>query len=200
MNNFEYNPNETEQFSNYWFYTFSKDTWPVIQNEILNKTNVYILEIGSHEGRSTCWFLNYVCWKEKSRIVSIDPYLTDDTTTQVTNQTVERFTKNVSCQRDAYKLLQYRDKSENVLKFLKHKGNRCGDFDLIYIDGSHLEEDVYNDMKNCHIMLAFNGFMILDDYHDSENVQKACQRFLNELQDNYLIIFKNIQIVLKKIK
>ena len=53
--------------------------------------------------------------------------------------------------------------------------------DLIYIDGSHYEEDVYNDMKNYNSLLNECCIMFGDDYWQ-EGVKKATERFSKEFE------------------
>lgn len=52
--------------------------------------------------------------------------------------------------------------------------------DLIYIDASHLEEDVHNDIRTWLPKLKENGIMCGDDW-SYKSVQKAISRICNEL-------------------
>lgn len=63
--------------------------------------------------------------------------------------------------------------------------------DLIYIDGSHLEKDVYNDIMSWYKHLAPGGIMCGDDYNwwyqSHFPVQRALQRAAKELGVTYSV-------------
>lgn len=63
--------------------------------------------------------------------------------------------------------------------------------DLIYIDGSHLEEDVYSDLKNYYPLLTDGGIIFGDDYTSGtwQSVINAVQRFSQE--NNYNLQVEN---------
>lgn len=52
--------------------------------------------------------------------------------------------------------------------------------DLVYVDASHAEEDVYNDIKSWYTKLALGGIMCGDDW-GWPTVKKAVVRIANEL-------------------
>jgi len=54
------------------------------------------------------------------------------------------------------------------------------DVDLIYIDGSHDEEDVYDDIVNWYTKLSPNGIMCGDDWSWT-SIRKAIERALKVL-------------------
>lgn len=76
--------------------------------------------------------------------------------------------------------------SENVI--IKNQVERCGPFDLVFIDGDHKYEIVVNDIKFYSKMLKKGGFLIMDD---SSN-------FL-ELPDYYEMSNEDVNLVDKKI-
>lgn len=59
--------------------------------------------------------------------------------------------------------------------WLKNKGIKA---DLIYIDGSHEEEDVYNDVTNYYGLLTSRGIIFGDDFGERYGVRKALARFI----------------------
>jgi predicted O-methyltransferase YrrM len=106
-----------------------------------------ILEIGSYEGRSAIFFLEYF---SAAKLVSIDI------------SSVERR------QRLAANLAKYAGRAElhnehstKALFDLQRTGRR---FDLIYIDGSHQRDQVMIDTLLAWPMLNVGGLMIWDDY------------------------------------
>lgn len=71
--------------------------------------------------------------------------------------------------------------------------------DMIYIDASHEELDVYNDIKYYSALLNKHGIIFGDDYRGWEGVRKSVDRYVYEndlnmevLEDNFWIIKKNI--------
>jgi len=64
--------------------------------------------------------------------------------------------------------------SKEVVPSLKQK------FDYIYIDGSHLYEDVKADIENSWPLLKKGGIMVCDDYETKPGVKKAVNEFAKE--------------------
>ena len=63
------------------------------------------------------------------------------------------------------------------------------DYDIIFIDGSHSYQDVINDFTNYHPFLNEGGFMVFDDYHDSQHspeVFRAVNTIVNKIQKENL--------------
>ena len=154
-----------------------------------------ILEIGSHEGKSACWMLDNFCNDEKAVFICVDPFFKTDSTSPVTEQTYDNFKNNISCNPNARKVLHYKDLSSNVLKLFSARA----DIDIIYIDGSHLEEDVYHDLQGSDIILRPGGLIVMDDvgYSEHGSVALALQRFLSS-NKNYNVVVKEYQVILQK--
>ena len=81
------------------------------------------------------------------------------------------------------------------------------DFDVIYIDGSHLAENVLNDCISSWSCLKKNGILILDDFfwnnYDKiqDNPAYAINIFLKEIKNDYKIIcLSKFQLFIRKIK
>ena len=81
------------------------------------------------------------------------------------------------------------------------------DFDVIYIDGSHLAEDVLKDCKSSWSFLKKDGILILDDFfwnnYDKieHNPAYAINIFLKEIKNDYKIIcLSKFQLFIRKIK
>ena len=63
-----------------------------------------------------------------------------------------------------------------AVDILQHAGI---DFDLIYIDAHHDEEEVFADMRRCYKLVRAGGMMFGDDYTPGETgVVKAVNRFV----------------------
>jgi SAM-dependent methyltransferase len=75
------------------------------------------------------------------------------------------------------KIKVIRDESKNVMKYLEE-----GSFEAVYIDGSHLEEDVYRDFHNAYKLLKPGGFLLGDDWNWN-SVSKGVMRAFWEINE-----------------
>lgn len=152
-----------------------------------------ILEIGCYEGRSTLWFLE----KMSANVTVVDTFQGDDQQKHmgVDQNFKGRFLSNVEPYRSRVTVIE--GKSQDILPTLKDK------FDLIYIDGSHLEEDVYADGVNSYRLLNEGGYLVFDDYqmfYDDGAKQyrpkNAIDRFMAEFKME--VIHAGWQMILRK--
>ena len=72
--------------------------------------------------------------------------------------------------------------SSTVARWLKKKNIIA---DIVYIDGSHEEPDVYSDIVNYYDLLRGGGIIIGDDYKWFKGVRNAVQRFSIERNQPY---------------
>ena len=183
-------------FTNNWFDPHLPN-FEKFLNQYSNQ-EYHILEIGSHEGKSTTWFIDNILNHDKSSITSIDPYLTSDTTTPVNEHTRNKFLSNISNSKYPNKLYQYVDLSMNVMPKLDKK------YDLIYIDGSHLSLDVMYDAVNSWNLLKPDGILWFDDYGSMGNStwsspQQTINAFLKCLDPkDYELLFSGWQLAIRK--
>ena len=195
-------------------YEFTRDWFsqnvPVWRQIISRDKPTKILEIGSFEGRSTCWIVE-MCTEHAQ--TAIEVYCVDtweggiehQKGGQIETQMSEverRFDHNISVARsktphqaDVRKIKKY---SNFGLPELMASGKH-GYFDLIYIDGSHQAPDVLTDAVMSFQLLRVGGVMIFDDYLWSmdkpgfQDVLKmpkpAIDAFLNVFQRKMSIFF-----------
>jgi predicted O-methyltransferase YrrM len=78
----------------------------------------------------------------------------------------------------------YEEHSSARLPMLVNANNKI---DLVYIDGSHLFEDVFTDFYYVWRLLATNGVVIFDDYTDPH--VKKVTRFIDKNLGNYFSRF-----------
>jgi SAM-dependent methyltransferase len=146
--------------------TFTEDwftdeiSWLEPLLEPLAGTSSRILEIGSFEGLSTCFFL----WRLR------DGYVTAiDTFEGIAEHAgygsdvsdlAARFDENVALV-DAARVRKLEGDSRHVLVDLLGAGDR---FDLAYVDGSHLALDVLVDASLAWQLLEDGGILVFDDY------------------------------------
>ncbi len=115
--------------------------------EPLREAPISVLEVGSLEGRSALFFLNYLT---NSTLTCIDLFRTDREA---------RFDRNLA--EFAPRVRKLKGYSFPALASLRHDGYW---FDLIYIDACHQREAVLLDSVLSWSMLRTGGILIWDDY------------------------------------
>ena len=128
--------------------------------EGLRDRQVKVLEIGSWEGRSAIFFLEFL---PKCRISCIDTFAGGPDYAQFDQAVVAsieaRFDSNLAAYGDRVRKLKSR--SVPALDQLAQENEA---FDLVYIDGSHARDDVLVDSVLAWRLLAPDGTCIWDDY------------------------------------
>lgn len=146
------------QFGNQWFDQHIP-AWRLIFGDcgLAATRPLDILEIGSFEGRSTLYLLRHF---PQAHLTAVDTWAgSDEHSTEQKTALGERFAANTAEHRD--RLSQRIGSSLTVLPQLEAEGQR---YDLIYVDGSHLADDVLRDAISAWRLLKQGGVMIFDDY------------------------------------
>lgn len=185
------------RYTNDWFCRNINISMKLLQRLYNVDNELHILEIGTHEGRSAIWMLDNLCYHPNSTFTSIDPYLAEDITSPVSNQTYENFLHNISLCLNKIKFVQYKDLSCNILPTLLEEKRL---YDIIYIDGSHLMEDVLYDLKMSDSLLKSGGVILLDDIgyeRKNSGPMGAVIKFLSE-NSSYKIILQEYQWMIQK--
>jgi predicted O-methyltransferase YrrM len=163
------------------------DTWSRLLAP-LRETARGVLEIGSLEGRSALFFLNYL---PNTQVTCIDPFPKGREATF--DQNVVEFEGRVE---------KIRDYSFPALIRLRRQERV---FDLIYIDGDHHREAVMLDSIFSWPMLRRGGILIWDDYGAfkknepmSERPTSAIDGFLAAYAGDYEELQRANQMVVKK--
>lgn len=136
------------QFSDDWV-TRWHDKWTKLTAEFAGRP-VRFLEIGSHEGRSACWWLDNVLTHPGASLVCVDPWT-------VLPQREALFDRNTA------------DRADQVTKIkatsaVALPGMARRSIDLAYIDGSHEAADVMLDALLVLPLMKIGGVMLFDDY------------------------------------
>ena len=125
---------------------------------LTGRPDVRGLEIGCFEGRSACWFLDHVLTGPGSRLTCVDPFAIP--MDSVVLRGFERhFDHNVAASGAAGRVTKLIGSSQVVLRSLPP-----GQFDFVYVDGSHRVGDVLQDAVRAWTLLAAGGVVIFDDY------------------------------------
>ena len=166
-----------------------------------------ILEIGSWEGRSALFFLNYL---PRSRLVCVDPFGRAGPAEAMTEFGINtknydpdyeaRFDANLAAFHGRFEKM--RAMSFAALGELGVEGRR---FDIAYIDGSHHTTDVYRDAVLVWPMIVRGGILIFDDYRwgykpgTSEHPKRGIDSFLRAFEGGYNIVHDAYQIAITKL-
>jgi predicted O-methyltransferase YrrM len=121
-----------------------------------------ILEIGSFEGRSACWFLESVL-DDDGKLCCIDNFGGSLEHTEFNfNDIKRRFLLNTGQAKKGSQTLHLieKDSVKGLAELISHNAS----FDFIYVDGSHTSPDTLTDACMAFQLLKSNGVMIFDDY------------------------------------
>lgn len=133
------------------------------------------LEIGSCEGRSSCFFVQNILTHPDSRLACVDPW--------VMPGTEPRFQSNID-------ILGCRDKME-IHKTFSDGFPLMGppEYDFIYIDGFHSAAAVMKDACRSWVALKKGGIMIFDDlmWHINDFARVDAPKLAI---DSFLLIFE----------
>ena len=174
---------------------FSVNAYNFFKNLSYVKSNFKYLEIGSFEGGSAIFVANRF---KNSKIFCVDNWKkTEDGYSNLDFNDVEKnFDYNVKNYKNIFKI----KKTSNNF-FLNNKES----FDVIYVDGYHKSNQVFQDCVSSWKNLNSNGILICDDYiwdHYFELKNNPCfgvNKFLKTLNNKYKILqISNSQIFLKK--
>ena len=154
-------------------FSFTHNWFELVQEEWGKRTaslrgrELRILEIGSFEGASTTWILDNLLDHPDSRMIAIDTFEGGMEHHELNKPDVyglssleARFRSNVSKCRHFAKLRIMKMRSDDGLLALRGQADQ---FDLIYIDASHVAIDVLHDAVLCWRMLSVHGIMVFDD-------------------------------------
>lgn len=170
--------------------------------------DVSVLEIGSFEGRSALFFLQYL---KKARLTCIDtfagssehkdqssPHYSD------TDEIESRFDRNLTEFGDRVTKLKGPSIAwlPTLQESLQESARR---FEVIYIDGDHHAASVYTDASLAWTLLADGGVMIFDDFQWNlsspveERPAAGVEAFLTSVEGQYTLLHRGYQVVIKKL-
>jgi Predicted O-methyltransferase len=126
-----------------------------------------VLEIGSFEGESACWFLEHLL-TDRGGLYCIDtwrggPELTEYFGADIIENAFETFKSNVTmAKRHQQRVEILKGSSVSGLAFLLMEQQST--FDLVYVDGSHTAAATISDACMAWPLLKSGGVMVFDDY------------------------------------
>lgn len=160
-----------------------------------------VLEVGSFEGLSAC----YVLWRLRdASITCVDTFAGSPENADIPDvlaRLESTFDANVSIV-DASRVRKIVGDSRRVLLGLAAEQ---GQFDIIYIDGSHLALDVLVDAALAWPLLANGGVLVFDDYtwaalgpDPLRRPGPAIDAFLSLIAGKHEVLWRDSQVVLRK--
>jgi len=163
-----------------------------------------ILEIGSWEGRSAVFFLNFF---PRATITCIDTFGGSEEERSVYQHLAAqmagaeaRFDRNLAP--FATRVEKIKNRSGPALTQLDAEKRR---FDLAYIDGGHRRDDVMADSLGVWRLLEPGGVIVWDDYEwgrslpPEERPQPAVDDFLRDHAGQYRLLGKTYQIAIERL-
>jgi predicted O-methyltransferase YrrM len=136
-----------------WFTGYI-DAWTTIFEAVGKPKNV--LEIGSFEGRSTCWILE----NTDATVTCVDTWEgSDEHSSELKDGLFDRFLENIEPYKD--RVVIKRGFSGEVLRSFPCEPT----YDFVYIDGSHYSKDVLEDAILAWRLVKPGGVVIFDDYN-----------------------------------
>lgn len=176
------------EFTSDWVTT-NTPNWLKWLSHLIGKPGVKMLEIGSYEGRSACWWCERILTGEGSELTCIDPF---------GGEYAVRFDPNT----EGLPIRKIKGMSRNVVPTLPDNH-----YDAIYIDGSHEAADCLLDGLLCWRKLKRGGVLIFDDYRwtgeGSKEVRNHVPKpgidaFLELLDYEFELIQMGYQVAVKR--
>jgi predicted O-methyltransferase YrrM len=190
--NFEHNYYNNTKFSGSdWFTSNIYILNKFMKNKKSSINN--ILEIGSYEGRSAIFFINYF---RNSKVTCVDTWLGSHEHNVIMKKVEDNFDNNIKIYKN--KIIKCKNTSDNF--FFTNKLF----FDFIYIDGLHTYDQVNSDLENAYKFLKPKGYILIDDYlwkfyPINKNVINSANNFIQKYNQNLEVIYVSAQVLLKKI-
>jgi predicted O-methyltransferase YrrM len=165
--------------------------WNKYLSHLVGLSDIHALEIGTFEGRSALWLLEYVFTDPSASITCIDFFHRPGQEA--------RFQHNIKLAKKASQIVRRKGDSHNILPELTHDY-----FDLIYIDGSHDAASVLLDAFLSWPLLKLGGILIFDDYSLKKNApvsqtpKLAIDIFLKHHAEKCEVLHCDYQVLLRK--
>lgn len=169
------------------------DEWQLIFEPYLGLPSLRYLEVGTFEGRSLHWFLDFVLTDSNARAIVIDRF--QRAATQA------RYEHNLALRHDRSKVTTLYGNSSSLWWDLPDDY-----YDLIYIDGGHWAGQVLIDAVMAWRKLAPEGILLFDDYEWrpdlalADRPRAAIDAFLELVTSQYTIVSSGYQLAIRKIE
>ncbi|HLO47452.1 MAG TPA: tetratricopeptide repeat protein [Kamptonema sp.] len=175
------------EFTRDWF-THNIPIWEKHLKHLAGVPGINILEIGSFQGMSACWFLDNILTHVSAKITCIEPSFQ------------YQFDENIAKTGAGEKVTKLAEMSYDCLGRLPENS-----FDLIYIDGCHQATSVLEDALLSWNLAKIGSIIIFDDYEWRDPETKVqitkigIDIFISLFQNQIEFLHKGYQIIIKKI-
>lgn len=156
------------------------------------KARVNYLEVGVFQGHSLTWMFREILTHPSCKATAVDPFY---------NGTETLFKANIRAAGLRQRVKLFKVPSQEILGSF-----RKSSFDVIYIDGGHLMQNVLSDIVLSWPLLKIGGILLLDDYLLRAGTtpidlrpQAAIDAFLTAYRDEFELIQKGEFIAVKKV-
>ncbi|MCP4674855.1 MAG: class I SAM-dependent methyltransferase [Deltaproteobacteria bacterium] len=181
-------------FTTDWF-TSNISLWERELSSWKGAAGIHYLEVGVWEGRSLIWLLENVLTHPTAKVTAIDLFPDN-----VAGDLEKRFRDNLDVSGFAEKVEIIKGYSQERLKsLLKNQ------YDIIYIDGSHVAKHVLVDAVLSWELLKEGGLLIFDDYAWRQKSlpislapRIAIDAFLSAYGDELELVHQQYQVIVRK--
>ncbi|MBE9176006.1 class I SAM-dependent methyltransferase [Synechocystis salina LEGE 06155] len=196
--------NRGYEFKTDWF-SGNIPIWNQILKKFVDSPNLSFLEVGSWQGRATCWLLDNVLTNPSSVITCIDTFQGS-----VEHGSMELGEAVKSLESVFDHNIQQTGRANQVKKLVGFsqawlRQLPVNSFDFYYVDGSHIASDVLEDVVLGWGLLKEGGIIIFDHYgwrayqdKPTMHPKLAVDSFLEVFQDRVKVIYKAYQVICEK--
>jgi hypothetical protein len=203
-----------QQFTNDW--ATHQNTWHTYLNKFVDQPCKF-LEIGCFEGRSAIFTIENFLKHPESKLYCFDPYEYSEeyNITNTKSSVEEKFGYNMDDVYERFITNVYPYIWRNKLEFNKDSVNtgihkiRCHEFDMAYIDGSHIASIVLSDLVMIWPSMKTGSVLIIDDYTWNNHPRKddpelwtpklGIDAFLSVFRNRYKLLKMDYQVIIEKI-
>ena len=198
----------TKTYTQDWFDRAIPDL-TVLLKDLKGKDDLRFLEIGSYEGRSTCWLMDNILTSPSSTVHCIDLWEDSGKMGAWAKELYDRYDMANVFGNFLRNTKEYGSKVTyeiGVSQILLRKLPLDNQFDFIYVDGSHIASDVLEDGILAFRLLKQGGIMVFDDYNwdffgDQRRHPKiAIDAFFAIYEGKYDLLYKGRQAFIRKSK
>ncbi|MBE9241095.1 class I SAM-dependent methyltransferase [Synechocystis salina] len=197
--------NRGYEFKTDWF-SGNIPIWNQVLKKFMGSPNLSFVEVGSWQGRATCWLLDNVLTDSSSTIICIDTF---QGSVEHESMGLGEDVKSLESVFDYN--IQRTGRADQVKKLVGFSQDwlrqlPLNSFDFYYVDGSHIASDVMEDVVLGWGLLKEEGIIIFDDYgwgayqdQPTMHPKLAVDSFLEVFKDRVRVICKSYQVIVEKV-